>query len=66
MWSLVIAKDLYTPFQSAGVFKTDTAGRYRRTVLNPGGSKPAAELVKDFLGRDYSFEAYSAWLNRTE
>jgi thimet oligopeptidase len=66
MWSLVIAKDLYTPFQSTGVFNTETAGRYRRTVLNPGGSKPAAELVKDFLGRDYSFDAYSAWLNRTE
>ncbi len=66
MWSLVIAKDLYTPFQSTGVFNTETAGRYRKTVLNPGGSKPAAELVKDFLGRDYSFEAYAAWLNRTE
>jgi thimet oligopeptidase len=66
MWSLVIAKDLYTPFQKSGVFNTATAGRYRKTVLDPGGSKPAAELVKDFLGRDYSFDAYAAWLNRTE
>lgn len=66
MWSLVIAKDLYTPFQSSGIFNTATARRYRKTVLDPGGSKPAAELVKDFLGRDYSFDAYSAWLNRTE
>jgi thimet oligopeptidase len=66
MWSLVIAKDLYTPFEATGIFNTETAGRYRKTVLNPGGSKPAAELVKDFLGRDYSFDAYAAWLNRTE
>jgi thimet oligopeptidase len=66
MWSLVIAKDLYTPFQSTGIFNTETAGRYRKTVLEPGGSKPAAELVKDFLGRDYNFDAYAAWLNRTE
>jgi thimet oligopeptidase len=66
MWSLVIAKDLYTPFQSSGIFNTETAGRYRKTVLEPGGSKPAAELVKDFLGRDFNFDAYAAWLNRTE
>ena len=65
-WSLVIAKDLYTPFQRTGIFDVATAGRYRKTVLEPGGSKPAAELVKDFLGRDYNFDAYAAWLNRTE
>jgi thimet oligopeptidase len=66
MWSLVIAKDLYTPFQSSGIFNTATAGRYRKTVLNPGGSKPAAELVQDFLSRDFNFDAYAAWLNRSE
>jgi len=66
MWSLVIAKDMYTPFQSTGIFDVATATRYRKTVLDPGGSKPAAELVKDFLGRPYSFDAYSAWLNRRE
>ena len=38
--------------------------RYRDAVLEPGGSKPAAELVKDFLGRPYAFEAYEAWLNK--
>jgi thimet oligopeptidase len=31
-------------------------------VLEPGGSRPAAELVRDFLGRDSAFEAYQAWL----
>jgi hypothetical protein len=36
---------------------------YRRTVLEPGGSKPAAKLVEDFLGRPYSFKPYEAWLN---
>ena len=66
MWSLVIAKDMYTPFQSTGIFDVATATRYRKAVLDPGGSKPAAELVKDFLGRPYSFDAYAAWLNRRE
>jgi thimet oligopeptidase len=28
----------------------------------PGSSKPADELVHDFLGRDWSPEAYEAYL----
>jgi thimet oligopeptidase len=63
MWSLVIAKDLFGPFRSAGLMDTGPARRYRKAVLEPGGSKPAAELVKDFLGRPHGFEAYEAWLN---
>ena len=27
-----------------------------------GGRKDAAELVEDFLGRPYSFDAFEAWL----
>ncbi len=63
MWSLVIAKDLFGPFREAGLMTPETARRYRKTILEPGGSKPAAELVKDFLGRPHAFEAYEAWLN---
>ena len=42
-----------------------TATRYRHLVLAPGGSKPAAELVSDFLGRPYGIEAYRTRLNAT-
>jgi len=64
MWSLVIAKDLFTSFQSAGLFDPATAARYRSAVLERGGGRPAAELVTDFLGRPYDFKAYEAWLAR--
>jgi len=64
MWSLVIAKDLFTPFASKGVFDRETANRYRDRVLAMGGGKPAADLVSDFLGRPYDFKAYEAWLDR--
>jgi thimet oligopeptidase len=37
--------------------------RYRRAVLEPGASKPAAELVKDFLGRPQNMDAMKSWLN---
>ncbi|AKF84207.1 peptidase M3 [Myxococcus fulvus 124B02] len=63
LWSSVIAKDLETEFQKKGYLDRETAMKYRRTVLEPGGAKPAAELVKDFLGRDYGFEAYRAYVD---
>jgi thimet oligopeptidase len=63
MWSLVIAKDLFGPFRQAGLLDRTPAARYRRAVLEPGGSRPAAELVKEFLGRPHAFDAYEAWLN---
>jgi len=62
MWSLVIAKDLIGPFRAAGLLAPGPARRYRRAVLEPGGSRPAAELVKDFLGRPHAFDAFAAWL----
>jgi thimet oligopeptidase len=63
MWSLVIAKDLFTVFQDKGLLNPEPALAYRRAVLEPGGSKDAVSLVKDFLGRDYDFRAYEQWLN---
>src|SRR5205823_12210760 len=50
MWSLVIAKDLFGAFKREGLLSPGTASRYRRSVLEPGGARPAAALVKDFLG----------------
>jgi thimet oligopeptidase len=32
-------------------------------VLAVGGSKPAAELVKDFLGRPQNMDALKGWMN---
>jgi thimet oligopeptidase len=63
MWSLVIAKDMFTVFGRDGLLNPAAAARYRKMVLEPGGSKPAAELVQEFLGRPYNFNAYEAWLN---
>lgn len=64
MWSLVIAKDLFTVFAREGLMNPAPARRYRRCVLEPGGSADAAALVRDFLGRPHDFAAYQAWLER--
>jgi len=61
-WSLVIAKDLLTPFQQKGLMSKDVTLAYRDKVLAPGGSRDAAELVRNFLGRDYDFAAFEAYL----
>ncbi|MEO6323173.1 MAG: M3 family metallopeptidase [Thermoanaerobaculia bacterium] len=66
MWSLVIAKDMFSRFDTADLLKTDVAKRYRDTVLAPGGSKPADQLVQDFLGRPFNTTAWRAWLDREE
>jgi thimet oligopeptidase len=63
MWSLVIAKDMFTVFKHDGLISPEAAARYRHAVLEPGGSKPAAMLVTNFLGRPYGFQAYEDWLN---
>ena len=65
LWSLVIAKDLLTPFQARGLMSTDVTYVYRDKVLVPGGSRDAADLVRDFLGRAYDFEAYEKYLRET-
>lgn len=59
-WSKVIADDLFTRFSAAGLRDTDTANAYRTMVLGRGGTRPAAELVREFLGRDISLDAYKA------
>jgi Zn-dependent oligopeptidase len=61
-WSLVIAKDLLTPFEAHGLMASDVTYAYRDKVLVPGGSRDAAELVRDFLGRAYDFAAYERYL----
>jgi thimet oligopeptidase len=37
--------------------------RYRKEVLEPGGSKAGAELVKGFLGRPQNLEAFKKWMD---
>jgi thimet oligopeptidase len=63
MWSLVIAKDLFTEFKQDGLVNAKVAAKYRKAVLAASGTKPASELVQDFMGRPYSFQPYADWLN---
>ena len=57
MWSLVIAKDLFSAFDADDLFDADCRPPLPRRILARGGSRDAADLVADFLGRPYSFDA---------
>ena len=64
MWSLVIAKDIFSQFNRSNLLAPGGAAlRYRTTILARGGSAPASTLVQDFLGRPFDFKAYQEWLN---
>jgi thimet oligopeptidase len=63
MWSLVIAKDLFSIFlNSKSIMDRKTAKRYRHAILEAAGVRPASEMVKDFLGRNLSLDAFQGWL----
>jgi thimet oligopeptidase len=59
----VIALDFFAQFDPADLLGCDAGGRYRKLVLEKGGSKSGREMVRDFLGRDEEFAAFSKWLN---
>ncbi|MFN2518912.1 MAG: M3 family metallopeptidase, partial [Jatrophihabitantaceae bacterium] len=62
MWSLVIAKDMFSAFHPSDLLERTVAHRYRDEILARGGSADAADLVAKFLGRPYSFDAFGQWL----
>jgi thimet oligopeptidase len=59
----VIALDFFAQFDPADLLGCDAGARYRKLVLEQGGSKPGRAMVRDFLGRDEDFAAFSKWLN---
>ncbi len=64
MWSLVIAKDFFGLFDKKNMMQSGIAKKYRDLVLARGGSKPADIMVKEFLGRDFKYDAWKMWLEK--
>jgi thimet oligopeptidase len=60
-WSQVIARDLLSAFGDE-LMNPEVAGRYRRHILEMGGTRDAKDMVETFLGRPYTFDAYAEWL----
>ena len=62
LWDKVIAEDFYSQFDHQNLLAGPAPMRYRKTVLEPGGSVSANDLVKDFLGREQNMNAFEKWI----
>ncbi len=58
----VIALDFFAQFDSHDLLGGPAGMRYRRTVLAAGATRPAAQLVSGFLGREPNLDAYRRWM----
>jgi len=62
LWDKVIAEDFFLQFDHHNLLAGDAPMRYRRVVLEPGGSMSANDLVKNFLGRPQNITALQHWM----
>ena len=56
-WAEVLAADAFEAFVEEGVFNPDTADRYRREILEVGGSRDIMDAFIAFRGRAPSVDA---------
>lgn len=54
LWAKVYGDDMFGRFEAEGVTSPAVGMDYRRAILEPGGSRAAIDLLRDFLGRDPS------------
>jgi thimet oligopeptidase len=65
LYDKVMALEFFAEFNLKDLVGGPTAMRYRREVLEPGGSRPARELVQAFLGREVSMQALKGWIEKS-
>jgi thimet oligopeptidase len=60
--SQAYAYEVFAVIKKHGLLNPEIGKRYVNCILKPGASKDASELLRDFLGRPVSADAYVAWL----
>ena len=58
LWAKVYGDDMFSRFESEGVTSPAVGRAYRREILEPNGARDAIELLRAFLGREPSTEAF--------
>jgi Zn-dependent oligopeptidase len=58
MWSLVYALDLFYKIKSEGLLDSKVGARLIETVLGKGSSDEPENLLKNFLGRPPTMDAF--------
>ncbi|MGS2742447.1 oligopeptidase A [Halomonas sp. LS-001] len=55
-WAEVLSADAWSAFEEQGIFDPVTGQRFRQHILEQGGARDAAELFREFRGREPSVE----------
>jgi thimet oligopeptidase len=58
LWALVYADDMFSVFDKNGIMDKTTGLKYRDIILANGSSRDELEMVKEFLGREPSQDAF--------
>jgi thimet oligopeptidase len=58
MWAKVYAEDMFSLFRSNGTLNPEPGQKFKIAVLEMGASREEAQIVRDFLGREPSYEAF--------
>ena len=63
LWAEIIGDDLFSRFENEGILSTSVGVDYKNKILKPGGTKPAENMVQDFLGRKWNDKAFLSQKN---
>ncbi|MFQ5968263.1 MAG: M3 family metallopeptidase [Acidimicrobiia bacterium] len=58
LWSKVYGDDMFSVFEEEGILKPEVGMRYRAAILAKGGTADGLDLLRGFLGREPSSEAF--------
>jgi len=58
MWAKVYAEDMFSLFREKGSFNSHLGERLKNEVLEKGASREESTIVRDFLGREPSYDAF--------
>jgi len=59
LWAEALGDDMWSRFEREGILSPELGAEYRRTILEPNGSRSGDEMFLDFVGRPPST---AAWL----
>ena len=63
LWAEIIGDDLFSKFENEGILSNQVGVEYKNKILKPGGTVPAENMVKNFLGRKWNDKAFLAQKN---
>ena len=58
MWSLVYAQDMFQRFKELGMLNPEAGAYYREKILSKGSTQDSLDLIRDYLGREPSMDAF--------